>query len=256
MKNVYPTDAVSIAQKLMQFDTTNGIRPERDCILYIKDMLESHGIETKLVSRDESRPNLFAKIRSKHLDPAIPPFVMYGHVDVVSTTGQAWDKDPFGGVIEDGYLWGRGAIDMKGEHGMFLETMIRLAEEGIDLPFDVVYIAVSDEEGTSDYGVKYLVENHPEEFAGMKYAIGEIGGFSLEISGKKLYPIQIGEKQTASIKITAKGSGGHASMKHKNTAMERLADAIAILSKKRLPVRITEPVRVMITAIGDALGGV
>lgn len=256
MNHGYPKDAVSIAQKLMQFDTTNGVSPERDCILYIKDMLESHGIETKLVFRDENRPNLFAKIRSKNPDPAIPPFVMYGHVDVVSTTGQAWEKDPFGGIIEDGYLWGRGAIDMKGEHGMFLEALIRLADEQIDLPFDVVYLAVSDEEGTSDYGVKYLVENHPEEFAGMKYAIGEIGGFSLHIMGKKLYPIQIAEKQVAEIKITARGQGGHASMAHKDTAMERLSVAITKLSRKRLPVRIMPPVRYMLEQMAKSMGGV
>lgn len=256
MNHGYPKDAVSIAQKLMQFDTTNGVSPERDCILYIRDMLESHGIETKLVFRDENRPNLFAKIRSKNPDPAIPPFVMYGHVDVVSTTGQVWEKDPFGGIIEDGYLWGRGAIDMKGEHGMFLEALIRLADEQIDLPFDVVYLAVSDEEGTSDYGVKYLVENHPEEFSGMKYAIGEIGGFSLHIMGKKLYPIQIAEKQVAEIKITARGQGGHASMAHKDTAMERLSVAITKLSRKRLPVRITPPVRYMLEQMAKSMGGV
>ena len=256
MNKLNGKDAVSLAQRLMQFDTTNGVVPERDCILFIKELLETAGIESELLYHDESRPNLLAKIPSKNPNPAIPPFLMYGHVDVVPVTDQDWEKDPFAGIIEDGYLWGRGAIDMKGQHGMFLETMLKLKEENIDLPFDVYYLAVSDEEGDSDYGMKWLIETHPEIFEKFRYAIGEIGGFSLEISGKKLYPIQIGEKQTASIKITAKGAGGHASMKHKDTAMERMADAIAKLSKKRLPVRITEPVRVMITAIGDALGGV
>ncbi len=255
MQKRYPKDAVSFAQKLIQFDTTNGVGPERDCILYIKEMLESHGIETKLICRDENRPNLFAKIPSKNPDPAIPPFVMYGHVDVVSTTGQNWEKDPFAGIIEDGYLWGRGAIDMKGEVAMFLASMIRLADEKIELPFDVVCIALSDEEGSSEYGAKYLVEHHPEEFKGMKYAIGEIGGFSLHIMGKKLYPIQIAEKQVAEIKITARGQGGHASMAHKDTAMERLSVAITKLSQKRLPVRISPPVRYMLEQMAKSMGG-
>lgn len=255
MNKTFKTDAVSIAQKLIQFDTTCGVSPEKDCILYIKEMLESFGIETQLVSNDESRPNLIAKIKSENPDSSIPPFVMYGHVDVVSTADQQWENDPFAGIIEDGYLWGRGAIDMKGEHGMFLETLIKIAEEKIQLPFDVIYMAVSDEEGNSDYGMKYLVENHPEIFEGMKYAIGEIGGFSLDIVGKKLYPIQIAEKQVAEIKIIASGEGGHASMKHQNTAMERLADAISKLSKKRLPVRITPPVRYMIEEMAKSIGG-
>ena len=256
MKNLAGKDVVSLTQRLIQFDTTCGVSPERDCILFIKELLDEAGIETELIFRDESRPNLLAKLPSKNPNPAIKPFLMYGHVDVVSTADQEWSKDPFAGIIEDGYLWGRGAIDMKGQHGMFLDTLLKLAEEKVELPFDVYYLAVSDEEGDSDYGMKWLIENHPEIFEKFRYAIGEIGGFSLEISGKKLYPIQIAEKQTAAIKITAKGSGGHASMKHKDTAMERMSEAIAKLSKKRLPVRITEPVRVMIESIGDALGGV
>ena len=149
---------------------------------------------------------------------------------------------------------------MKGEHGMMLDALLKVIKEtkegDLDLPFDIYYIAVSDEEGMSDYGMKYLVENHPEQFEGMKYAIGEIGGFSLKIMGKKLYPIQIGEKQVVEIKITAKGEGGHASMKHSGTAMERLAEAIAKLSKKRLPVRIAPSVRYMLEEMSKSFGGV
>lgn len=256
MENLKGKDAVSLAQRLIHFDTTNGIRPEKDCILFIKELLESSNIETELFYHDENRPNLLAKLPAKNPNPAIPPFLMYGHVDVVPVTDQTWSKDPFAGIIEDGYLWGRGAIDMKGQHGMFLETLLKLAEEKTELPFDIYYLAVSDEEGNSDYGMKWLVENHPDLFERFRFAIGEIGGFSLEICGKKLYPIQIAEKQTASVKITAKGKGGHASMKHKDTAMERLAEAIGKLSKKRLPVRITPPVRFMIESIADSLGGV
>lgn len=255
MTNMKPFDAVYLAQQLIKFDTTNGVVPEKACIEYIKELLDDANIETHLVCRDELRPNLIARYPSKSPDADIPPFVMYGHVDVVSTEDQQWDKQPFSGIIEDGYLWGRGAIDMKGQHGMFLETMLRLAAENIELPFDVYYIAVSDEEGTSDDGMKFLVENHPEIFKDMRFAIGEIGGFSINISGKKLYPIQIAEKQVAEIKITAKGKGGHASMKHHDTAMERIALAVTKLSTKRLPVRITPPVRFMMESMAEIIGG-
>jgi acetylornithine deacetylase/succinyl-diaminopimelate desuccinylase-like protein len=248
-------DAVSIAQKLIQFDTTNGEKPEKDCIAYIKELLENAGIKTELIYNTPERPNLMAVYPSKNPRKDIPPFLMYGHVDVVSVKEQKWEKEAFSGIIEDGYLWGRGAIDMKGEHGMFLETMLKLAYEKVELPFDVCYLAVSDEEGMSNYGMKYLVENHREIFNKFKYAIGEIGGFSLNISGKKLYPIQIAEKQMAEIKITAHGAGGHASMKHKETAMKKMAEAITTLSTKRLPVRITEPVSLMINSMAEAIGG-
>ncbi|MBR2619236.1 MAG: M20/M25/M40 family metallo-hydrolase [Firmicutes bacterium] len=259
-QDIFNYDAVSLAQKLIRFDTTNGVNSEKNCIMFIKNILDEAGMETWLISNDEARPNLFAKLKAKNPGPNIPPFVMYGHIDVVPTEDQVWDKDPFAGIIEDGYLWGRGAIDMKGEHGMMLEALLKIIKETkegkIDLPFDIYYIAVSDEEGTSDYGMKYLVENHHEQFEGMKYAIGEIGGFSLKIMGKKLYPIQIGEKQVAEIKITAKGEGGHASMKHSGTAMERLAEAIAKLSKERLPVRIAPSVRYMMEEMSRSFGGV
>ena len=252
-------DAVSLAQRLIQFDTTNGEKPERECIEFIKGLLDEAGLETTLVSNDEQRPNLIARYPSANPDPSIPPFVMYGHVDVVPVADQEWEKDPFAGIIEDGYLWGRGAIDMKGEHGMMLDALLKIVaeikENKIELPFDIIYMAVSDEEGTSDYGMKYLVENHPEIFENMKYAIGEIGGFSLKIMGKKLYPIQIGEKQVAEIKITAKGEGGHASMKHSGTAMEKLSEAITKLSKKRLPVRIAPSVRYMLEEMSKSFGG-
>lgn len=255
MNNNNQYDAVYLAQQLIKFDTTNGVVPEKACIEYIKKLLDDINIETRLVYRDELRPNLIARYPSKSPDTDIPPFVMYGHVDVVSTEDQQWDRQPFSGEIVDGYLWGRGAIDMKGQHGMFLETMLRLATEEVNLPFDVYYIAVSDEEGSSDYGMKFLIENHPEIFKDMRFAIGEIGGFSINISGKKLYPIQIAEKQVAEIKITARGKGGHASMKHSDTAMERMAAAITKLSTKRLPVRITPPVRFMMESMSEIIGG-
>lgn len=251
-------DAVSIAQQLIRFHTVNGEDQERSCILFIKDLLDRAGIETQLIWRDERRPNLFARYPAKLQSDGIeiPPFLMYGHVDVVSVKEQKWEKDPFSGMIEDGYLFGRGAIDMKGEHGMFLSALLHLAEEKVRLPFDVCYLAVSDEEGSSDFGMKYLVENHAELFSEFHYAIGEIGGFSINVAGKKFYPIQIAEKQVAEIKITARGEGGHGSMKHSSTAMEKMAVAVAALSTKRLPVRVTAPVKMMIGKMSEELGGI
>ena len=257
MDNILKKNTAALASKLIQFDTTTGVKPEHDCIMFIKDLLEEAGISTELIYKDISRPNLKAVIPAAKTARTVtaPPFVMYGQCDVVSVTGQKWSVDPFAGEIKDGYLWGRGAIDMKGQLAMFIQVMLRIAEEKPELPFDVCLLVVSDEEGNSDYGMKYLVENHPELFEDMKFAFGEIGGFSLKIAGKKLYPIQIAEKQVAEIKITARGAGGHASMSHKNTAMERLAGAVGKLSSQRLPVRITPPVKYMIESMAKALGG-
>lgn len=250
------TDPVLLASELIKFNTTNGVNDEKDCILFVKSLLDEAGAETELIYRDMKRPNLLAKIRSNQNKANTPPLLLYGHLDVVSTEHQQWNEDPFAGTVKNGYLWGRGAIDMKGEHAMFLNAIFRILREKTELPFDLWYLAVSDEEGLSTYGMKYLAEEHKDIFDGIKYGLGEIGGFSLAIAGKKFYPIQVAEKQVAEIEITAFGEGGHASMSHSGTAMEKLARAIVILSTKKLPVRITEPVAAMINNLADSLGGV
>lgn len=243
-----------LLQKLIQFNTTNGIMPEKPAIDFVRNILEEEGIETQIIARDPQRPNLMATLKSQN--PQLPPLLMYGHMDVVSTAGQTWSREPFGGEVSDGFIWGRGALDMKGELAMFITAMIQMKREKISLPFDLKLLVVSDEEGTGQWGAAYLTEEHPELFAGIRYALGEIGGFSLRLSGKKLYPVMIAEKQCAHLKITARGQGGHGSFAYRDTAMERLCKAAVKLSEKSLPVRITPAATYMIRAIAAELGGI
>lgn len=239
------TDPVAITQKLITYNTINGVNPEKDCILFVKSLMDEMGMETNIFYNIESRPNVLGIYRSKS-EKKLPPLLLYGHLDVVSVSNQKWSVDPFAGIIKDGYLWGRGAIDMKGQHGIMLSSLFKIIKNNIELPFDIYYLAVSDEEGTSDYGVKYLVENYPNIFDNVKFAIGEMGGFTFDMAGKQVYLIQVAEKQVVEIKIIAKGKGGHGSLKHRGTALERLSEAIVKLSKDRLPVRITPPVKAML----------
>ena len=242
--------------RLIRMDTTSGVHPERPCIEYIRELLESAGIETSVYALDEERPNLYACIPSKE-DPERrkPPLLFYGHVDVVPVTDQQWSCDPFGAEIKDGYIWGRGAVDMKGEIAMFIGLALAAAEQRLELPFDLRFLFVSDEECSGRYGMAYLVDRHPELFEGVKWAFGEIGGFTFHVAGQQIYPIMIAEKQFAHLRITARGSGGHGSLAHTGTAMERAAEAVAKLSKERLPVRITPPVRLMVEGFAVILGG-
>lgn len=261
-----PADRLLI--RLIQFDTSTGINPEKPAIDYVRDILEAEGIETRTYAREEERPNLLAVIKgeggkafweTEHMAGSgemLPALLMFGHMDVVPTAGQDWSEEPFSGVVKDGYIWGRGALDMKGELAMFITAMLQIRKRGIRLPFDVKLLIVSDEEGTGRYGMGYLVSEHPEIFEDVKFALGEIGGFSAYLSGKKLYPVMIAEKQFAHIKITAKGESGHGSFAHNNTAMERLAEAVVKLSGKPLPVRITPSAEYMIRAVAEAVGGV
>lgn len=259
----YDSDSLSAADQLLidllKLDSTNGINPEKPVIDHIRALLNAEGILTELYWKDPERPNLLAVLpgENKNVEKsgANTALLLYGHADVVSTQGQKWSCPPFGGQVKDGFIWGRGALDMKGQLSMFIRTMLEIKRRGTKLPFDLKLLVVSDEEGTAEWGMDFLVTEHPEIFAGVKYALGEIGGFSITMSGKKFYPVMIAEKQCAVLKITARGEGGHGSFSHRNTAMERLCGAVKKLSESTLPVRITEPVKIMIESMAKAMGG-
>ena len=116
-------------------------------------------------------------------------------MDVVTTAGQNWTHPPFEARLEDGYVWGRGALDMKAGVAMLVHTFARAKRENVQLPGDLVLVVLCDEENGGDLGARFLVEEHPELFEGMRYGLGEFGGFTLHAGGKRFYPIQVAEKQ-------------------------------------------------------------
>lgn len=241
-----------ILQHLIRFDTTNPPGRERECVLYIRDLLASVGIEATLLARDPDRPNLIARLPGRG---EAPPFLLYGHVDVVTAARQRWERQPFGGELADGYVWGRGALDMKGGVAMMVAAFMRAKAERLSPPGDLVLAIVSDEENGGDYGAKWLVEEHADQFRGVRRAIGEFGGFSLRLGGRKFYPIQVAEKQWCEIRVRLRGEGGHGSMPVRGGAMAALGRTLTLLDRKHLPVHVTEPVRDMIRGIAAALPG-
>lgn len=243
---------VEILQTLIRFDTTNPPGNEAACVGYIRDLLNEVGIESTLLAKDPNRPNLIARLPG---EGKAPPILMYGHVDVVTTENQPWQHPPFEGNLIDGYVWGRGALDMKGGVAMMVSAFLRASLEGLRPPGDIILAVVSDEEVGGDYGAKFLVQEHPELFKGVKYAIGEFGGFTLQVGTKRFYPIMISEKQICSIKATVRGPGGHGSMPVKDGAMARLAKMLKALDETDLPVHVTPPARMMVEAMASALGG-
>ncbi|UTR09973.1 M20/M25/M40 family metallo-hydrolase [Evansella sp. LMS18] len=238
-----------ILQKLIQFNTTNPPGHERACIEYIQSLLTEYGIESRLVSLDENRPNLIARLLG---EGDAPPLMLYGHVDVVTTENQDWSHDPFSGDIIDGYIWGRGALDMKSGVAMMIAAFLQAKAEKTPLPGDLLLVILSDEENGGNYGAKYLTEEHPYLFDGVKYALGEFGGFSMELAKKRFYPIMVAEKQSSWVKLTIRGPGGHGSMPVKDGAMARLAQVLEKLNQP-LPVHITPEARDMIKAITKEL---
>ena len=247
------TRPVEILQHLISFDTTNPPGNEAACINYVRNLLSKAGIESTLVAKDPNRPNLIARL---HGEGKAAPFLMYGHVDVVTAENQSWEHPPFDGEIVDGYVWGRGAIDMKSGVAMMLAAFLRAKAEGVHLPGDVVLAVVSDEEAGGNLGSKFLVEEHPELFKGIKYAIGEFGGFTLYVGGKRFYPIMVAEKQTSWIKAVVRGQGGHGSLPVKGGAMAKLSKLLKALDERDMPVHVTPSARMMVDGIASALGGI
>jgi acetylornithine deacetylase/succinyl-diaminopimelate desuccinylase-like protein len=240
-----------LLRNLIRFDTTNPPGNERECISYISGLLEDAGIESTIRAREPDRPNLVARLPGAG---NAPPLLLYGHVDVVTTEKQDWTHPPFEAKLVDGWIWGRGALDMKGGVAMMLAAFLRARDEAVELPGDVIFCALADEEGFGGYGARFLVEQHPELFEGVRYAIGEFGGFRTEQGASRFYPIQVTEKQVCSLKLRLRGQGGHGAMPVHGGAMARLAKVLDRLDRKRLPVHVTPAARAMVRGFADQSG--
>jgi acetylornithine deacetylase/succinyl-diaminopimelate desuccinylase-like protein len=240
-----------LLQTLIRFDTTNPPGNEAACIGYIQKLLDDAHIPSTLLGRDPNRPNLIARLPGRG---EAPPLLLYGHVDVVTTQGQEWQHPPFAAEIHDDFIWGRGTLDMKGAVAMMVTAFLRAHAEDAPLPADVILCVLSDEEACGDFGANYLVEQHPEQFENVRYALGEAGGFNLEIGGRRFYPIMTGEKQICWMRATLHGPGGHGSMPIRGGAAAKLASFLTKIDRHYLPVHVTPIAREMIDALAHGLG--
>jgi acetylornithine deacetylase/succinyl-diaminopimelate desuccinylase-like protein len=243
-------DPIQILQTLIRFDTTNPPGNEYLAIDWARETLAQAGIESTTLAKDPARPNLIARIKGRGDSP---PLLLQGHVDVVTTRGQQWEHPPFGGEIHEDCIWGRGTLDMKGAVAMMMSAFLQAHHSQASLPGDVILCLLSDEEAGGDFGAKFLVDEHPEQFEGVRFALGEAGGFSLGIAGKVFYPIMVAEKQMCWMKITLHGSGGHGSMVHRGGTMAQLGKILSTLEKHALPLHLTPPVEDMFSGITSAL---
>ena len=241
-----------LLQTLIRFDTTNPPGNERACIEYINGLLKEAGFETTLIARNPERPNLVARLKGAG---KVPPLLLYAHTDVVTTAGQKWTYPPFEARIADGYIWGRGALDNKHTVAMYLAAILKAKAEGLTPPGDVIFAATVDEENTCEDGAKFLVAEHPQLFDGVRYALGEFGGFNMTVTGKRFYLIQIGEKQVCPARITFHGPGGHGANPVRGGAMAKLAATLRTLDRHPLPVRVTQPVRQMLDQFAAGVDG-
>ncbi len=240
---------VEILQTLVQMDTTNPPGNEILCINYLDGLLKEAGFETTILAKDPNRPNLITRLKGRGEAPAL---VMQGHVDVVTTVGQNWEQPPFSGKILDGILWGRGSLDMKGGVVMMLTAVMRAKAEGYVPAGDIILAIVADEEAGSDYGARFVTEEHPEQFAGAKYAIGEGGGSSSFIGDQRFYNVMVAEKQVCWMRATFRGPGGHGSSPLRGKgSMAKLGHVLGTIESTRLPVHVTPVMEQMLAMLAE-----
>lgn len=245
-------DRVDLLRRLVQIDTSNPPGHEEPAIRLIHEVLTGAGIAVELVSADPERPNLIARLPGA---AASPPLLLQGHVDVVPVTGQTWSHDPFAGEIVDGFVWGRGTLDMKGPVVMMVDALIRLAADPTPPSGDIILAVVADEEMHGSVGARFLVEEHPGLFEGVRFSIGEFGGFPFNLDGTRFYPIQIAERIGVGFELTIEGPAGHGSLPVRGGAMAKLGRILRALDSRRLPVHLTPATRLMVEGLREHTTG-
>ncbi len=231
-------EVVDLVSALIRFDTSNTGEPETtkgeaECARWVAEQLEEVGYTTEYVEAGApGRGNLFVRLEGANPDRGA--LLLHGHLDVVPAEASDWSVHPFSGAIEDGYVWGRGAVDMKDMCGMLIAVARHFKRAGIVPPRDLVFAFVSDEEAGGKYGCAWLVDNRPDLFDGVTEAIGEVGGFSLTVprsdgGERRLYLVETAEKSMMWMRLTARSRAGHGSMIHDDNAVTAVAEAVAKL---------------------------
>jgi acetylornithine deacetylase/succinyl-diaminopimelate desuccinylase-like protein len=232
------TEVTQLLQELIRFDTTNPPGNEEACVAHLESLLHAHGIGTERYEKTPGRPNLVARHAGTK---ECPPLLLYGHVDVVTTAGQKWTHPPFGGDLIDGYVWGRGALDMKSGVALCVRAFLDAVAANTSTP--LVLLILSDEEAGGDLGAAFIADEHPEALGGARHALGEFGGATQWLGGRRFYPIQVAEKQICWLKATIRGPGGHGALGARGGAMRRLAEILRTLDRKQPPIHVTPLVR-------------
>jgi len=254
--NAEPDLTTRIARDLIRFDTSNfgegRSNGETEAAEYLAAHLERLGLTVHSFDAAPRRTSIVARVEGR--DPAKPALVVHGHTDVVPAIAEDWSVDPFGGVLADGMLWGRGAVDMKNMDAMIVTALDRILSSGRQPERDLVVAFFADEENGGVFGSHHLVTEHPELFAGATEAISEVGGYSIDLDGKRAYLVQTGEKALLWLKLVARGTAGHGSQINRDNAVTRLARAVAAVGSREWPMHLTATTRQLLDRVAELLG--
>jgi acetylornithine deacetylase/succinyl-diaminopimelate desuccinylase-like protein len=252
-------EVVELTSELIRIDTTNTADPEtlvgeREAAEYVAAKLTEVGYEVEVLeSGAPRRSNVFCRL--KGADPDRGALLVHGHLDVVPADPAEWSVHPFSGAVQDGYVWGRGAVDMKNMVGMTLAVARRFKRDGVVPPRDIVFAFVADEEAGGSYGAQWLVANRPDLFEGCTEAVGEVGGFSLTLAeDRRVYLVETAEKGLAWMRLRARGKPGHGSFLHDDNAVTKVAEAVARLGNHRFPLVLTDTVRAFTERMAELTG--
>ena len=249
-------EVVEICRDLLRMDTSNygdGSGPgERKAAEHVATLLDEVGIEAEVYEGVEGRSNVVARWGGSGSDR--DALLLHGHLDVVPAERDDWRLDPFSGEIEDGYLWGRGAVDMKDFDAMLLSLVRARARAGAEPERPTVLCFTADEEAGGHDGAEQVVRHRPELLEGCTEAIGEVGGFSATVRGRRVYLVEAAEKGMAWMRLTANGAAGHGSMRHPDNAVTALTAAVARIGAHEWPVRLTPSMKVLLGSVAELAG--
>ncbi len=249
-------EVVDICRDLIRIDTTNygdGSGPgERKAAEHVASLLDEVGIESELFEGVSGRTNVVARWGGSGSDR--DPLLLHGHLDVVPADAADWQVHPFSGEVQDGYVWGRGAVDMKDFDAMLLSVVRARTRAGAEPSRPMVLCFTADEEAGGHEGAEQIVLKRPDLLEGCREAVGEVGGFSTTIRGQRFYLIEAAEKGMAWMRLTASGNAGHGSMRHPDNAVTRLSQAVARIGTHEWPVRLTPSMQVLLSAVGEVAG--
>ncbi|SDS17193.1 M20/M25/M40 family metallo-hydrolase [Actinoplanes derwentensis] len=257
MTTTAENEVVDLCRDLLRIDTTNTGDPlttvgERAAAEYVAEKLGEVGVTSRLLESAPGRANLIARIPGA--DSSRGALLVHGHLDVVPADASEWSVHPFAGEEKDGYLWGRGAVDMKDFDAMVLATVREWQRTGYTPPRDIVLAYTADEEAGMEFGSQWLVQNHADLFEGCTEAIGEVGGYSYTVNDDlRLYLVQTAEKGLDWLRLHATGRPGHGSFIHDDNAVTALAEAVARIGRHRFPTVVTPTVRAFLEQVSDAL---
>jgi acetylornithine deacetylase/succinyl-diaminopimelate desuccinylase-like protein len=246
-------ETIDLLRRYLMVDTTNPPGNEISGAQFLAAILAGDGIAAEMVEAAPGRGNLMARLRG---DGSHGGVVLHHHIDVVYADRRYWSVDPFGGVIRDGYLYGRGALDMKSIGILQLAGFLAVKRAAVPLKRDLIFLATADEEAGSRFGAQFVAEKYPDWLAGAEYALSEIGGVQSEPGYRApIASIIVSEKTGLGLRLIAHGAPGHASMPWPDTAPNRLARALARLLDADRGPRVLPEVQEYFSNLASVLPG-